>query len=253
MGCDLYPRLVRIKLCISIHAPGWGATEKHIPHLHPRPISIHAPGWGATRYAGTMTRRPGHFNPRTRVGCDRRRSSRRIGVCYFNPRTRVGCDMHCSGIGGTSHRFQSTHPGGVRPFLAANDLSECRFQSTHPGGVRRFGFGLICLCFNFNPRTRVGCDSIISSPPGCLCISIHAPGWGATQAPNFPATLLDISIHAPGWGATVKSKVGGMSFGISIHAPGWGATTRAADKDVSINISIHAPGWGATLTAQQGK
>ncbi len=56
-----------------------------------------------------------------------------------------------------------------------------KFQSTHPRGVRR----LMWEFFSrggayFNPRTRVGCDSLESGKPEQFNISIHAPAWGAT-------------------------------------------------------------------------
>ena len=33
---------------------------------------------------------------------------------------------------------------------------------------------------NFNPRTRMGCDSVRMTTAVCATISIHAPAWGAT-------------------------------------------------------------------------
>ena len=56
-------------------------------------------------------------------------------------------------------RFQSTHPRGVRPLTATDNLAELKFQSTHPRGVRRMPFtGEQIELMNFNPRTHVGCD-----------------------------------------------------------------------------------------------
>ena len=83
---------------------------------------------------------------------------------------------------------------------------------------------------HFNPRARVGRDSLIlrlrqqsrqfqsTRPRGArraffqarLCnalISIHAPAWGATQGKNAWTTAHYISIHAPAWGATTWSFV----------------------------------------------
>ena len=63
----------RIPGRVSIHAPAWGATRGGICARSPhRRVSIHAPAWGATCPAckgrGTVER----FNPRARVGRDRR-------------------------------------------------------------------------------------------------------------------------------------------------------------------------------------
>ena len=65
---------------VSIHAPAWGATLRATHAPQGRLVSIHAPAWGATpcppRYAGATAR----FNPRARVGRDRRRlQGRRTG------------------------------------------------------------------------------------------------------------------------------------------------------------------------------
>ena len=78
--------------------------------------------------------------------------------------------------------FQSTHPRGVRHRCANSFCTAFGFQSTHPRGVRRYGdllrrsgIGISIHApawgathssphrrgrgYNFNPRTRVGCDS----------------------------------------------------------------------------------------------
>ena len=124
------------------------------------------------------------FNPRTRVGCDKRllvhqaqredvsihapawgatclRPARPSGTFRFNPRTRVGCDLHICNSETYPNRFQSTHPRGVRR------LPCCCPGQGHPG---------------FNPRTRVGCD--VADAPSArtsVSVSIHAPAWGATE------------------------------------------------------------------------
>ena len=134
-----------------------------------------------------------NFNPRTRVGCDRR-IPRAGALCSdFNPRTRVGCDFHLRAGARRSKGFQSTHPRGVRPreAIAVHSL----FQNFNPR--TRVGCDIGYVIFHskkthFNPRTRVGCDPRRSHPiPGAVEISIHAPAWGATFRPaplrTFPA------------------------------------------------------------------
>ncbi len=99
----------------------------------------------------------------------------RDGIQGFNPRTRVGCDckmgyvlpvglvvsIHAPAWGATSRTWCFDR---LRPL----------FQSTHPRGVRLSGMffpvpGIPC----FNPRTRVGCDSMnrISCPRVRLCFN----------------------------------------------------------------------------------
>ena len=62
--------------------------------------------------------------------------------------------------------------------------------------------------YDFNPRTRMGCDefgpvrtSIIND------ISIHAPVWGATKMLDGFVHSRTISIHAPVWGATGMTEI----------------------------------------------
>ena len=124
-----------------------------------------------------------YFNPRTRVGCDPLVRLPDPPGGYFNPRTRVGCDAAFCGCSALKTAFQSTHPHGVRLSTLCSPSISLLFQSTHPHGVRLpyssvqqnwFAFqsthphgvrlslngdcGLRWL--NFNPRTRMGCDSI---------------------------------------------------------------------------------------------
>ena len=56
-------------------------------------ISIHAPAWGATPSGGATRPPSAYFNPRARVGRDRRRRASRKAGCDFNPRARVGRDL----------------------------------------------------------------------------------------------------------------------------------------------------------------
>ena len=76
----------------------------------------------------------------------------------------------------------------------------------------------------FNPRTRVGCDTIkdlVFEPSG---VSIHAPVWGATRFIELMPHIKGVSIHAPVWGATYYADDLTKPCLVSIHAPVWGAT-----------------------------
>ena len=80
-----------------------------------------------------------------------------------------------------------------------------------------------------------------------ICISIHAPTWGATVILFRKLIHVAISIHAPTWGATCESMPQSIpKHTISIHAPTWGATKVGMLTERINSISIHAPTWGAT-------
>ena len=148
--------------------------------------------------------RPKDFNPRTHVGCDRRggniikivyrfqsthprgvRPSGSLGRCRIKH-----ISIHAPTWGATSFaphcepldEFQSTHPRGVRRPNGRGCRGGVReFQSTHPRGVRLNPSGRRLEPRDFNPRTHVGCDSLVNSFWKLSKISIHAPTWGATR------------------------------------------------------------------------
>ena len=175
------------------------ATALEPPHFNPRTRV----GCNRARMAG-YGRFHASFNPRTRVECDCACPADACAKCCFNPRTRVGCDgmtFYRSCVGGG---FQSTHPRRVRP------------RGQHPADLLRR-------------------------------VSIHAPAWGATgtaatrtSGPHgfqsthprgvrlarqiMPDTAETVSIHAPAWGATPYLLIRRRAWMVSIHAPAWGAT-----------------------------
>jgi len=57
---------------VSIHAPAWGATSATEFWRGFGEVSIHAPAWGATVVCARAPRLQVRFNPRARVGRDRR-------------------------------------------------------------------------------------------------------------------------------------------------------------------------------------
>ena len=77
-------------------------------------ISIHAPAWGATRRSQPEEAKRHNFNPRARVGRDRRRSAGSGSGKNFNPRARVGRDTKRATLPRRWSRFQSTRPRGAR-------------------------------------------------------------------------------------------------------------------------------------------
>ena len=163
-------------------------------------------------------------------------------------------------------------------------------KSTRPRGARLRRTICDFWSRNFNPRARMGRDkrSTPSSSSGAsfnsrarlgrdlhrvdgehdVVVSIHAPAWGATIAPERQAVSALVSIHAPAWGATrgscrcprrsrcfnPRARVGRdpkpepvfAVVVVLIHAPAWGATQVHLLQLVDQHVSIHAPAWGAT-------
>ena len=168
-----------------------------------------------------------------------------------------------------SARFQFTHPGGVRLLKNSPYPLTLEFQFTHPGGVRLIPREASSSTPSFNSRTREGCDQKQAEVQGCLRVSIHAPGRGATEFKEathlgyeFQFThpggvrrylysvwvfRVKVSIHAPGRGATFSLIDSFLYPDVSIHAPGRGATAAQAEYFNNPLVSIHAPGRGATI------
>ena len=167
--------------------------------------------------------------------------------------------------------FQSTHPRGVRRPTSCPMSRRKEFQSTHPRGVRHASC-FITLTYTdvsihapawgatsfratskassigFNPRTRVGCDSVIRDS------QVRVDKFQSTHPRGVRQPVLVplhgghvVSIHAPAWGATVGWGGVVMTERVSIHAPAWGATPGTDLSAVlGLTVSIHAPAWGAT-------
>ena len=72
---------------------------------HPHGVRLR----GAYNYAAVCC-----FNPRTHMGCDTARYLASCSAWSFNPRTHMGCDFDKRTKKLKDHRFQSTHPHGVR-------------------------------------------------------------------------------------------------------------------------------------------
>ena len=147
---------------------------------------------------------------------------------YFNPRSRVGNDFNQFGIEffrtisihvpawGTTEmkqladiamKFQSTFPRGERLNVMDVWIKLSVFQSTFPRGERlNIRTENICAV-NFNPRSRVGNDDIISRVKATKSISIHVPAWGTTEMGVTFSNIKNISIHVPAWGTTERNAI----------------------------------------------
>ena len=91
-GATACLQVVHVDGFISIHAPAWGATNGGKYGRERHPISIHAPAWGATHRETLLLRKMANFNPRSRMGSDKRVWYTMYAVPYFNPRSRMGSD-----------------------------------------------------------------------------------------------------------------------------------------------------------------
>ena len=117
----------------------------------------------------------------------------------FNPRTPVGCDDNAIINPIQPTVFQSTHPSGVR--RAAPKFRPTRRYHFNPRTP--VGCDVACtvwptVTFDFNPRTPVGCDHVPTQIRRKLCISIHAPQWGATASGDSrPCPMADFNPRTP--------------------------------------------------------
>ena len=122
---------------ISIHAPARGATSPKIDMDAIRKISIHAPARGAT-----TEREKGKRGERISIHAPARGA------------TVSGPTPNCF------HRFQSTHPRGVRPKTIQRNSTRQSISIHAPArGATRLRGIFPAHRPDFNPRTREGCDS----------------------------------------------------------------------------------------------
>ena len=128
----------------------------------------------------------------------------------------------------------------------AYSIDDVLFQSTCPRGARHLFIHCIESFIDFNPRARVGHDSIKDSFPFSSSISIHVPAWGTTY-PGIVTTTTTIfqstcprgarPLHTAQpavWqlfqstcprGARLGPRHPARLGAISIHVPAWGTTT----------------------------
>ena len=157
--------------------------QRNCCDISPSRVSIHAPAWGAT-FTG-----------------------KQIGLILisFNPRTRVGCDDEKLLKMSHMERFQSTHPRGVRQSNRF-DFWQKEYVSIHAPawGATMSLLLTACNTSSFNPRTRVGCDtlSFVQDDPFWPFQSTHPRGVRRSLIRKGVYSH-NVSIHAPAWGATV--------------------------------------------------
>jgi len=207
---------------VSIHAPVWGATARHIaPNGSEVFQSTHPCGVRQLLFDNKMY---GNMFQSTHP-CG-------VRQWFFILKPNV-------------YTFQSTHPCGVRHLnVIGRVIVDVSIHAPVWGATSHDPFYMCAL--GFNPRTRVGCDIIIYPIGFDAAVSIHAPVWGATFALLHNMFEYRVSIHAPVWGATAltwrkKTAIPFQSTHPCGVRPDCGPSMRG------IFVSIHAPVWGATL------
>ena len=149
-------------MCVSIHAPGRGATNLSLESVRYL-IEFQFTHPGGVRLLLY------DLNPRF--------------IESFNSRTREGCDGDTKGAAALREQFQFTHPGGVRLMLVVSELSEAVVSIHAPGRGATYRLGERLRRSNvsihapgrgatptssspthsttsFNSRTREGCDQL---------------------------------------------------------------------------------------------
>ena len=129
---------------VSIHAPAWGATlYPCVESWDAHPVSIHAPAWGATRTSG-LKPDDGRLFQSTHP-----RGVRHLVFC-FGDYMLHGVSIHAPAWGAT------TAPERQDPCYRVS-IHAPAWGATHAAGA------LPQSLVRFNPRTRVGCDSVPGS------------------------------------------------------------------------------------------
>ena len=124
-----------------------------------------------------------------------------------------------------------------------------KFQSTRPYGARRLINQISGAIKDFNPRARMGRDSLDYSRLILFrYISIHAPVWGATYFFICYFYKLHQFQSTRPYGARLMCNILTLTLFVYFNprARMGRDVYRSTKKGCSIQISIHAPVWGAT-------
>ncbi len=145
------------RMCVSIHAPTWGATRMPLVSCRLLSVSIHAPTWGATPAL-----------------------NRAAMAMSFNPRAHVGRDSKIVSSEAESYLFQSTRPRGARPIMEAKiRLTDSFNPRAHVGRDRHYMDYILRKDVSIHAPTW-GATSVDVDVVSVPKVSIHAPTWGAT-------------------------------------------------------------------------
>ncbi len=192
-------------------------------------VSIHASAWEATQvreeYQGLATFQS--TPPRGRRPRSPRSASRLSNVSIHasaweaTPESVSGQSIQRVSIHASA--WEATNRITVGIFLLF------LFQSTPPRGRRP---GVIEAFFkifkSFNPRLRVGGDTVPVVSADDMSVSIHASAWEATANVQPGGGHRHVSIHASAWEATTCRRSSAWPWWVSIHASAWEATSQAS-------------------------
>ena len=136
---------------------------------------------------------------------------------------RVGCDLIRRRKNGTSTRFNSRTPCGVRLVVGLSTGDHQRlFQFTHPvwgaTGSDCFDFAGVRVSIH---APRVGCDSMREPPFATVkAFQFTHPVWGATADSRTDKQYKQMfQFTHPVWGATRQRTATLPTTTVSIHAP----------------------------------
>ena len=109
-----------------------------------------------------------------------------LGI-YFNPRTREGCDsLQCEFWNQLSQISIHAPVKGATSKTILLCIHWQIFQSTHPWRVRRIVFAFsFPVHWNFNPRTREGCDTAQGLLIVTMLIFQSTHPWRVRQPSNW--------------------------------------------------------------------
>ena len=170
-----------VDIRISIHVPAWGTTAAGsavsicsiFQSTFPRGERLLSGGAGIgdLQFQSTFPRGERHWHDHPE--CSRVQIS--IHVPAWGTTLRLSTHL-------LSKIFQSTFPRGERLCLPCWLPMRLLFQSTFPRGERRRRKRRMLCEQYFNPRSRVGNDTVLESALFCFTISIHVPAWGTTNS-----------------------------------------------------------------------
>ena len=161
-------------------------------------ISIHAPAWGATPIPSSLPSRWRFQSTHPRgVRRGRPRGDHPRGG-HFNPRTRVGCDFSGQAARSAAFGFQSTHPRGVRPRLSYLSISALNISIHAPA----WGATLIMTVAKIERAISIHAPAWGATTYSVILllikhISIHAPAWGATFATYTGGNVMEFQSTHP--------------------------------------------------------
>ncbi len=177
---------------ISILAPAWGATSSCWETTERSTFQSSPPRGGRLADLHFITQFGHDFNPRPRVGGDRRCDGAPVppqAISILAPAWGATCSAPLA-ASAPGHFNPRPRVGGDRLKLN-QQMFRYQFQSSPPRGGRH---GLLRVApplpRYFNPRPRVGGDGIVVALViGRTWISILAPAWGATVISNVSLSI----------------------------------------------------------------